>query len=246
MNATYVILGATGGVGRALTDKLLSQKNTVIASGRNLEKLSQIQAKYPNISTQVIDATQSEQVEQLIADTLNKYQKLDGIVNCVGSVFLKPAHLTTDSEWFETLNTNLGSAFATVKAAGKYMKTGGSVVLLSSGASLIGIPNHEAIAAAKGGINSLVLSAAATYASRNLRFNAVAPGMVSTQATSKIINNPTALKASISNHPLGRIGQPEEIASLIAWLIDPNNSWITGQVIAIDGGLSTLRSRVSI
>lgn len=126
------------------------------------------------------------------------------------------------------------------------MVNGGSVVVLSTAASLIGVPNHEAIAAAKGGINSLVLSAAATYAHRNLRFNAVAPGLVATSATEKITHNSTALAASIANHPLVRIGKPDEIANLITWLVDPNNSWITAQVIAVDGGLSSLRNRNKI
>jgi len=126
------------------------------------------------------------------------------------------------------------------------MTKGGSVVLISSSAALLGIPNHEAIAAAKAGINGLVLSAAATYAPMNLRFNAVAPGLVKTALTSSITDNDLSLRLSEAMHPLGRIGSPEEIARAIIFLLDPKNSWITGQIIAVDGGLSTIKQKVRI
>ncbi|MGL4419960.1 MAG: SDR family oxidoreductase, partial [Gemmataceae bacterium] len=107
----------------------------------------------------------------------------------------------------------------------------------------IGLVNHEAIALAKGAINGLTLSAAATYASRKIRVNAVAPGLVRTPLAAKITGNDLALKASIGMHPLGRIGEPDDVAGLIAWLLAPENSWITGQVIGIDGGLGRARTK---
>lgn len=103
--------------------------------------------------------------------------------------------------------------------------------------------NHEAIACAKAGIIGLTQSAAATYASKNIRVNCVAPGLVSTGLTKTITNNENALKASVSMHPLGKIGAPDDIASAVVWLLDPANSWITGQTIAVDGGLSSLKTR---
>lgn len=245
MKPIFLVIGATGGIGLATVKKLLSQNYEVVAAAQNHEKLQQL-SKDCSIKIHSLDASNTSQVDELFTKVISQYSRLDGVVNCVGSILLKPAHLTTDEDWQTTLNTNLGTAFAVTKAAGKHMtQAGGSVVLLSSGASLIGVPNHEAIAAAKGGINSLVISAAATYAHRNLRFNAVAPGLVATPATVKITQNATALAASISNHPLGRIGQPEEIASLVTWLLSPENSWITGQIIALDGGLSSLRNRIT-
>ena len=103
--------------------------------------------------------------------------------------------------------------------------------------------NHEAIAAAKSGVMGLALSAAATYAPRNLRVNCVAPGLVDTPLAARITSNEAALKASTALHALGRIGRPEDVASGIAWLLDPANDWVTGQVLGIDGGLGTLRPR---
>jgi NAD(P)-dependent dehydrogenase (short-subunit alcohol dehydrogenase family) len=169
--------------------------------------------------------------------------RLDGIANCVGSVLLKPAHLTSESDWSRTLSLNLGTAFAAVRAAGRVMRGGGSVVLVSSAAARVGIASHEAIAAAKAGVIGLALSAAASYASRGLRFNVVAPGLVRTPLTERITGNETAARASTAMHALGRLGEPADVASCMAWLLAPEQSWVTGQVIGVDGGLSAVRPR---
>ena len=169
--------------------------------------------------------------------------RLDGLANCIGSILLKPAHLTSEEEWDAVVATNLKSAYAAVRAAARLMTTGGSVVLVSSAAARLGLANHEAIAAAKAGVIGLTLSAAATYAPKGIRVNAVAPGLVRTPLTARITDNEAALKASTAMHALGRVGEPEDVASAIAWLLDPAQSWVTGQVIGVDGGLATLRSR---
>ena len=151
--------------------------------------------------------------------------------------------MTRESDWHETIATNLSSAFATVRAAAKTMrKGGGSVVLMSSAAGRIGLASHEAIAAAKAGIIGLAQSAAASYATRNLRFNVVAPGLVTTNLTKKIWESERAAATSRAMHSLGRLGEPHEVASLITWLLDPTNSWMTGEVISMDGGLANVRS----
>ena len=107
----------------------------------------------------------------------------------------------------------------------------------------MGLANHEAIAAAKAGVIGLMLSAAATYARQRIRFNAVAPGLVRTPLTKGLVSSELAEKASVAMHPLGRLGEPEDVARAIAWLLDPAQGWITAQVIGVDGGLADVRGR---
>ena len=165
----------------------------------------------------------------------------------MGSVLLKPAHLTTDTEWHETLSVNLTSSFVLIRAAVKAMRSeGGSIVLISSAAAKIGLANHEAIAAAKAGIIGLTLSAAATYAARGIRVNAVAPGLVKSEITRKLWETEAAAAASKHMHALGRLGEPDDIAKAITWLLDSENSWITGQTISVDGGLSSIVPRAKV
>ena len=123
------------------------------------------------------------------------------------------------------------------------MTAGGSIVLVSSAAARVGLPNQEAIAAAKAGVIGLTLSAAATYASRGVRVNCVAPGLVRTPLTARITANESSLKASIAMHALGRVGEPADVAGAIDWLLGPESSWVTGQVLGVDGGLATVRTR---
>jgi 3-oxoacyl-[acyl-carrier protein] reductase len=116
-------------------------------------------------------------------------------------------------------------------------------VLVSTAATRVGLANHEAIAAAKGGIEGLVRAAAATYASAGIRINAIAPGLVKTPMTQRLWEDPQIAQASVQMHALGRLGEPGDIARAIAFLVDPANSWITGQVLGVDGGLGSIVPR---
>ena len=237
-NERFIIVGAAGGIGSALSRRLKKLGAQPILMGRTADKLALLSQEL-DAPMQTVDASNPAELEAAVAAN----GPIQGIVNCAGSVLLKPAHLTNDSEWSETLRTNLTTAFNVVRAGTRLMmQTGGSIVLCSSAAARIGLPNHEAIAAAKAGVIGLTLSAAATYAGRNIRVNCVAPGLVETPLTAKITSNELALKASMAMLALGRVGRPEHIASAIAWLLDPENDWVTGQVLGVDGGLGSVRS----
>lgn len=243
MPHSCIIFGAYGGVGTALARRLALKSSRVLLAGRDETRLASLAAEL-NCPTFVLDATNLRSVEACVKHAVELFGQVDGVANCVGSLLLKPAHLISEEEWSSTIASNLGSAFVVVRAAAAaMMQHGGSIVLVSTAASHIGLPNHEAISAAKSGVEGLALAAAASYASKRIRINCVAPDMTRTPLTSKLLQNEVMAKASAGMHALGRIGTPDEVASAIDWLLDPEQSWITGQVIGVDGGLSRIRSR---
>lgn len=239
----FVVLGATGGIGSATVRRLVKRGARVVAAARDQGRLDELAAE-TGVETMTLDAAEPDQVKGAVDRCSAEFGQFDGIVNCVGSILLRPAHMTKVGDFDETVRQNLRTAFATVHAgAGALRKGGGSIVLCSTAAARAGLPNHEAIAAAKAGVQGLCLSAAATYAPQKVRVNCVAPGLVDTAMAAPITSSEKALEMSRAMHALGRIGQPDEVASAIEWLLDPGQSWVTGQIIGVDGGLGTLRSR---
>ncbi len=242
-DSTYLVLGGTGGIGTALCRRLASLGARLVVVARIAERLNTL-ANDLDALAYPLDATDFDGVDTCFSAATQHHGRIDGIVCCIGSLLLKPAHTTTEVEWVDTISANLTSAFAAVRSGARCMrKHGGSIVLISSAAARIGLANHEAIAAAKAGVVGLTLSAAATYAPRNIRVNCVAPGLVRTGLTASLTENESSCRASTALHALGRIGEPEDVASVIEWLLSPEQHWVTGQVIGVDGGLGTVRSR---
>ncbi|MEO0480410.1 MAG: SDR family oxidoreductase [Planctomycetota bacterium] len=239
---SVVLFGASGGIGSETARLLRRDGFGVALVGRSAERL---QALATEVDAPAIEADCSSlaEAEQAIAEAGAALGGVDAVVNCIGSLLLKPAHRTTEEEFEAVLRTNLHSAFSTLRAGAAAMKKGGSVVLLSTAAARLGLANHEAIAAAKAGVQGLALSAAASYASRGLRVNVVAPGLIETDMAAPILGSEVSRKASEGMHPLGRIGQPIEVARAIRFLVDPEQAFVTGQVLGVDGGLGTVRSR---
>lgn len=241
--ANYAIIGAAGAIGSALTSRLTNQGHTVYAGVRdsnNAEELGQMHG----VHLAQIDATDWDAYDPFFKQMESELGSIDGLAICVGSILLKPAHLTRQPDYEGVINSNLTPCFAALHSvARRMMKTGGTIAFCSSAAARHGYPNHEAIAAAKAGIIGLTLSAAATYASYGIRVNCVAPGLIHSKMSQPIVQNEPSLKASENMHALGRIGEPNEVASALAWLLDPEQSWVTGQTLGVDGGLATLHCR---
>ncbi|MFO7777375.1 MAG: SDR family oxidoreductase [Nitriliruptoraceae bacterium] len=239
----HLVIGATGATGSATVRRLRAAEATVVIAARDQQGLDAL-ATETGASARVLDARDIAAVGTLIDEVVEEHGRLDGVANLAGSVLLKPAHLTTPEEFHETIATNLTSAFAVVRAAAPAMRSGGgSIVLASSAAAQIGIANHEAIAAAKGGIIGLVRSAAATYGAKGVRVNAVAPGLVDAKMTARLMGNEAQAEASRKMHVLGRLGTGEDVSAAVAFLLDPANDWITAQILGVDGGLGQVRTR---
>ncbi len=230
----YIVVGASSDIGREITTQLENTGHQVFKTARDMSKIQ---------ADMVLDASVFDAVDAAFGLAKEKLGPIYGVVNCAGSLLLKPAHLTNFDQYNDVIKSSLTTSFAVARAAGKHMKDGGSVVFISSAAAIEGLSNHDAIAAAKAGVIGLALSCAASYASSNLRFNVVAPGLVETSLTRSITSNETSRKFSENMHALGRLGTPKHIANAVTFLLNPENDWITGQVMGVDGGLSRVRPK---
>lgn len=229
---TYLILGGTSGIGLETT-KLLSQNNRVIVLSRenkNLDGLSNVEF-YPADVTKSID--ELPQIEGSI----------DGVVYCPGTINLKPLKSLKPEDFQNDFEVNLLGA---VKVINKYfnnLKSSGkaSIVFFSTVAVQTGMQYHASIASAKGAVEGLTRTLAAEFAPV-IRVNCIAPSITNTPLAEKLLNNEAKLKASEDRHPLKRIGDSKEIAEAVAFLLSDSASFITGQIIKVDGGISSIKS----
>lgn len=187
--------------------------------------------------------------EKFVGDSIRtafeQWQRLDGYAHFSGSILLKPLHLTRLEEWEDVMRRHVTTAYVGLRCVLPLMKQqgDGSVVLISSTASRIGLQNHEAIAAAKGALEALVRSCAATYAP--IRFNCVAPGLTRSRMSQRIVENENALKSSLQLQAIQKLAEPDDQAEAISFLLSQRSRMITGQTMAVDGGLSSTK-RMSI
>lgn len=238
-----LITGGAGGIGSALARRLVARGDRVVLFGRTAGTLEALAAELGGEERALAhegDARAAEDLERAVGCAVERYGSLAGLAHCVGSIVLRPLHATTPEEFRSTLDLNLTSAFLACRAALGAMRRGGggSIVLVSSAAARQGLMNHEAIAAAKAGIEGMVRAAAMTYARQSIRVNAVGPGLTETALAAPIVSSPASRQVSEAMHPLGRLGRPEDVAAAIAFLLGPESGWITGQVLGIDGGLA--------
>ncbi len=241
MQGCVLIFGATGGIGSALV-QILHQRGqeALVVVARRAESLQALASRYNALAIPA-DARDLQAVQSVFEKARSTYGTVSGIAHLIGSVYLKPLIATPPEEMEEVLAQNFWSAFHVLRQGVRaLMPQGGSIVLTASAVALHGLPNHEAIAAAKGAVIGLARSAAATYARRGIRINVIAPGLTQTPLTAPLFSRPNVVELSQRYHALGRLGQPEDVAQAIAFLLDPASSWITGQVLAVDGGLSSL------
>lgn len=241
---TCLITGASGGVAAALAASLRVDGWKLALATRNADKVA------PSNSEKIITADVSSETgaELALQEATDFFGAIpNAVVNCAGAILIAPIARTTEAQYRACLSANLDTAFFTSKAYATTLqknRQGGSLVLFSSVAAALGVSNHAAIAIAKGGIEALVRSLAADFSAIGLRVNAIAPGLMQTPATERMVGNEAAAKQIAAQYPLGRYGQASDAANLAAFLVSDQATWISGQIISLDGGFSAVRPYV--
>jgi 3-oxoacyl-[acyl-carrier protein] reductase len=237
-----VVTGAGSGIGQGIARVLAARGAQVFIADRDYDSANlaaeELRAKGSRATPVKCDVSMVEEVNALVDDAVAAGGRLDILVNCAGVSRPNMLWNVTDEQWDEVIRTNLSSQFWAIRAAvNAWMKdNGGAIVNISSLAGLRGSVAQVNYAAAKSGVIGVTKSAALDLARFNIRVNAVAPGLTLTNMTRKIMDDPKLRQRYEGEIPLGRIGTPEDIAHAVAFLASPQASWITGKVLAVDGG----------
>ncbi|MFM6976989.1 MAG: SDR family NAD(P)-dependent oxidoreductase [Sphingobacteriaceae bacterium] len=232
INKNILIIGASSGIGAELAQNLSAEGANVISASRQ-----------PNASHSgehlVWDATNtSTDLSGSLPETL------DGLVYCPGSINLRPFARISDQEFLNDFEINVLGAIRIIRQAIPALKRSGnaSVVLYSTVAAGQGMNFHASVATSKRALEGLAISLAAEYASSNIRFNVIAPSLTQTPLAAALLSSIEKQEAAAKRHPLGRIGQPKDIAGATLFLLSEESSWMTGQILAVDGGMSSIKS----
>ncbi len=230
-NKSILIVGGSSGIGLALATQLAS-KNKVFVASRSSEAIQHLDVEHI-----VYDATQDE------LDTSKLPEVLHGFVYCPGSINLRPFKGMKLEAFQSDFEINVIGAVRSLKAVLGHLNASGNaaVVLYSTVAVQTGMPFHSSVAASKGAIEGLTRSLAAEFAP-HIRVNAIAPSLVDTPLASKFLNNEVKMEKANERHPLGRVGNANEIAQATAFLLGEESSWMTGRILQLDGGIGNLKT----
>ncbi|MDC0517707.1 SDR family oxidoreductase [Candidatus Pelagibacter sp.] len=235
MSEKYLIFGATGSVGSSLAEQLKNSGNDIHLVARNENEVKIIAEKL-SCSYTVADVLEDGFIEKVKSDI----NEIKGIAYCVGSIDLKPLRMVTETDMNKCMKLNLYSAIEAIKGYQEILKKNkGSVVLFSTVAAQRGFTNHTIIASAKAAVEGLTVTLAAEFAP-NIRVNCVAPSLSKSKIAEPMLKNVAIAEGIAKAHPLKRLGEGKDSAALAKFLITDDSSWVTGQVIGVDGGRSKL------
>ena len=237
MSNKYLIFGATGSIGSSLAEQLTDSGHEVHLIARNETELKPLSEKL-GCTYSVADVLEENFIERVKADTSGFDVK--GVAYCVGSIDLKPLKRVTESDLHNCMKLNLYSAIEVIKGFQEELKKNhGSIVLFSSVAAQKGFTNHTIIASAKAAIEGLTVTLAAEFAP-NIRVNCIAPSLTSSKISQSMLKSPVVAEALAKAHPLKRLGDGKDSAAMAKFLLSDESSWVTGQIIGVDGGRSAL------
>ena len=235
MSEKYLIFGATGSVGSSLAEQLKNSGNDIHLVARSENEVKTIAEKLGCTYT-VADVLEEGFIEKVKSDI----SEIKGIAYCVGSIDLKPLRMVTEADMNKCMKLNLYSAIEAIKGFQESLKKNkGSVVLFSTVAAQRGFTNHTIIASAKAAVEGLTVTLAAEFAP-HIRVNCIAPSLSKSKIAEPMLKNPAIAEGIAKAHPLKRLGEGKDSAALAKFLITEESSWITGQIIAVDGGRSKL------
>ena len=235
MSEKYLIFGATGSVGSSLAEQLKNSGNDIHLVARNESEVKAI-AERLGCSYTVADVLEDGFIEKVKSDI----NEIKGIAYCVGSIDLKPLRMVTETDMNKCMKLNLYSVIEAIKGYQESLKKNkGSVVLFSTVAAQRGFTNHTIIASAKAALEGLTVTLAAEFAP-HIRVNCIAPSLSKSKIAEPMLKNPAIAEGIAKAHPLKRLGEGKDSAALAKFLITEESSWITGQIIAVDGGRSKL------
>ena len=235
MSEKYLIFGATGSVGSSLAEQLKNSGNDAHLVGRNEIEVKAI-AENLGCTYTVADVLEDGFIEKVKSDI----NEIKGVAYCVGSIDLKPLRMVTEADMNKCMKLNLYSAIEVIKGFQESLKKNkGSVVLFSTVAAQRGFTNHTIIASAKAAVEGLTVTLAAEFAP-HIRVNCIAPSLSKSKIAEPMLKNPAIAEGIAKAHPLKRLGEGKDSAALAKFLITEESSWITGQIIAVDGGRSKL------
>ncbi len=234
---TAVVTGAGAGIGRGIVLTLAKEGYNLVCADLNEENCQETAAEIEKQGAEALavkcDVSSAADVAQLFSQTAEKFGKVDVLVNNAGIYPFVEFEKMGESDWNKVINVNLKSIFLCSKEAVKTMPEGGRIINISSIASVIGFSSLVHYCASKGGVNGFVRALALELAPKNITVNAVAPGAIETPGAQM---DEETKKQTVSAIPLGRIGQPEDIANAVLFLASEKTGYVTGQMIVVDGG----------
>ena len=237
MSDKYLIFGATGSIGSSLAQQLKDSNQEAHLISRNEEELKSISEKL-GFSYTVADVLEGGFIDKINSDIPET--NIKGLAYCIGSIDLKPLKRVTESDMNQCMKLNLYSAIEAIQGFQDDLKNNsGSIVLFSSVAAQKGFTNHTIIASAKAAIEGLTVTLAAELAP-TIRVNCIAPSLTDSKISQSMLKSEVVAEALAKTHPLKRLGKGNDSAALAKFLLSDESSWITGQIIGVDGGRSSL------